>query len=180
MLYMEAPVIANVHERTLPPGADPGALLDRLATPGDPLWPADAWPAMYFDRPLGVGARGGHGPVHYDVDGYLPGRWVRFRFTGPRGFDGYHEYRVLDGPNGAPILRNTLVMHTSGPARLTWPLAYRPLHDALLEDSMARATGEDPPRWSRWVRLLRALVAGQSFAAPSVTGSATGPSAPAP
>jgi len=156
MLYMEATVIANVHERTLHRGADPGALLDRLATRNDPLWPVAAWPPIWFDRPLGVGARGGHGPVHYDVDAYLPGRWVRFRFTAPRGFDGYHEYRVLDG-DGGPILRNTLLMHAAGAARVTWPLVYRPLHDALIEDSLARAAEEDPPPWSRRVRFLRAL-----------------------
>ena len=140
-------MIANVHERALPQGAEPGALLDRLATPSDPLWPVATWPPIWFDRPLGVGARGGHGPVHYDIDGYLPGRWVRFRFTAPRGFDGYHEYRVLDGTDG-PILRHTLVMQATGPARVTWPLVFGPLHDALLEDSLARATGEDPPEWS--------------------------------
>jgi hypothetical protein len=161
---MEGSMIANVHERTLPPGADAGALLDGLATRTDPLWPVAAWPPIWFDRPLGVGARGGHGPVRYDIDAHLPGRWVRFRFTAPRGFDGYHEYRVLDG-DGGPILRNTLVMHVAGPARVTWPLVYRPLHDALIEDSMARATGESPRRWSWRVRLLRALAGRQRFAA---------------
>jgi hypothetical protein len=160
---MELLMIANVHERTLTPDADPGALLDRLATEDDPLWPVATWPAIRFDRPLSVGARGGHGPVHYDVDGYLPGRWVRFRFTAPRGFHGYHEYRVLDGAD-RPILRHTLVMRTAGPARLTWPLIYRPMHDALIEDSLVRATGEDPPRWSRWVRFLRALAGRRRFA----------------
>lgn len=171
-------MIANVHERILPPDADPGSLLDRLATPADPLWPVADWPAMRFDRPLGVGGRGGHGPVRYEVDGYLPGRWVRFRFTAPRGFDGFHEYRVLDGPAGAPVLRHTLVMRTTGPARLSWPLAYRPLHDALIEDSMARATGEDPPRWSRRVRVLRSL-ARVSASRPTPTRGPRRPPSPA-
>jgi hypothetical protein len=47
-------------------------------------------------------------------------------------------------------------MQATGPARVTWPLVFGPLHDALLEDSLARATGEDPPQWSWWVRFLRA------------------------
>ncbi|WP_372448549.1 hypothetical protein [Streptomyces durocortorensis] len=54
-------------------------------------------------------------------------------------------------------------MNTSGPARLTWPLVWRPLHDALLEDSLDRAeracTGavENPARRGSYVRLLRRL-----------------------
>jgi hypothetical protein len=48
---------------------------------------------------------------------------------------------------------------------LSWPLIYRPLHDALLEDSLARAQhslGLSPEirGWSFWTRLLRRLVSG--------------------
>ena len=39
-----------------------GRLLDGLSAADDRLWPKDRWPAMRFDRPLKVGARGGHGP----------------------------------------------------------------------------------------------------------------------
>ncbi|UNO43730.1 DUF2867 domain-containing protein [Streptomyces sp. MST-110588] len=38
---------------------------------------------MRFDRPLGVGAYGGHGPVRYRVSAYDPGRRIRFDFTSP-------------------------------------------------------------------------------------------------
>jgi hypothetical protein len=60
-------------------------------------------------------------------------------------------------------LRHTLEMTTHGPALLSWPVVFRPLHDALLEDSLAlaqAALGERPNvrRWSNWVRLLRWLV----------------------
>ena len=86
-----------------------------------------------------------------------------FRFRAPRGFDGLHRYDVLPGPNGATILGHTLEMTTSGPARLSWPILFRPLHDALIEDTLALAQanlGLSPEvrRWSWWVRGLRAAL----------------------
>jgi hypothetical protein len=52
--------VLNVHERELQVGsAEVGALLDSLASENDRLWPRACWPAMRFDRPLGVGAVGG-------------------------------------------------------------------------------------------------------------------------
>jgi len=157
--------VRNVHARRLAVGTDrAGALIDTLAGADDRLWPHEWWPSMRFDRPLGVGAAGGHGPVRYRVVAYVPGQWVRFRFTGPRGFDGFHEYSVLgDGEDGAEIC-HLLVMRARGAARVTWPLLYRWLHDAVLEDSMDRAEREltgrvrRPARWNGYVRLLRRVL----------------------
>ncbi|MET7341585.1 SRPBCC family protein [Streptomyces sp. NPDC005547] len=161
--------VYNVHERLLPVAVHRvGALLDGLARPGgeDRLWPHRSWPAMAFDRPLGVGAAGGHGPVRYTVVAHVPALWVRFAFDGPRGFHGFHEYAVLPagtGESGA-VLRHTLAMRTTGPARLTWPLVWRPLHDALIEESLDRAERAcagavaRPARRGPYTRLLRALV----------------------
>ena len=159
--------VRNVHERILPaPPARVGALVDSLASAEDGLWPRDRWPAMRFDRPLGVGAVGGHGPIRYRVEAYEPGRSVRFRFTAPRGFEGTHGFEVeaVNGPE-APDgertrLRHVLAMRTGGPALLTWPLVFRPLHDALIEDALDRAErgvggSPRPRRWSPWVRVLR-------------------------
>ncbi|MFD5325939.1 SRPBCC family protein [Streptomyces sp. NPDC127092] len=156
--------VYNVHERLLPvKESEVGALIDGLASgEGDRLWPGASWAPMEFDRPLSAGARGGHGPVRYTVAGYAPGRWIRFEFTGPRGFHGFHELAVLpDGPDRTR-LHHTLAMEVRGLARLTWPLAWRPMHDACLEDGLDRAelagTGavRRPARWSPYVRLLRA------------------------
>jgi hypothetical protein len=152
--------VVNIHQRSFPrPAAEVGRLLDTLASDHDALWPRSMWPAMHFDRPLGVGADGGHGPVRYVVIEYDPGRRVRFRFTGPRGFNGHHEMQVLsDGGN--TVLRHTIDVNTEGPALLTWPLAIRHLHDALLEDAFATAEvslGLAPTvvPWSPWVKFLR-------------------------
>ncbi|MEV7382156.1 SRPBCC family protein [Streptomyces lydicus] len=157
--------VHNVHERVLPvSGAEAGLLLDGLSGTGDRLWPRSDWPSMRLDGPLAPGAAGGHGPVRYTVAAYVPGRWVRFAFHGPRGFDGFHEYTVHPLAPDRTLLRHTLAMRARGWARLTWPLAFRPLHDAVLEDSLDLAeracagTAGRPARWSRYVRLLRRLV----------------------
>jgi hypothetical protein len=157
--------VLNVHERRFaaPPDAV-GRLLDGLASAHDRLWPRDRWPPMRLDRPLGVAATGGHGPVRYTVETYVPGRLVTFRFTGPRGFVGTHGYHVEALDDGGSRLRHTLAMQAVGTARVTWPLVFRPLHDALIEDSLDRAAlalGEAPvgARWSLTVRILRGLLA---------------------
>jgi hypothetical protein len=158
--------IRNVHERLLPatPAAI-GALLDQLASPADPLWPHHRWPPMRLDRGLQVGATGGHGPIRYVVDRYQPGRTIAFRFTAPQGLHGEHRFEVLANVDGSR-LRHVLEGHTTGPMRLLWPLLYRPLHDALIQDSLDRAehavTGrtQQPPRqWSLRVRALRWIIA---------------------
>lgn len=155
--------VVNIHRRHLPvPESEVGALVDTLSGADDELWPAHCWPAMRFDRPLGVDAVGGHGPIRYTVEHYVPGRWVRFRFTGPRGFAGFHEFTVHPTADGADLV-HLLAMNVRGRARFTWPLAYRWMHDACLEDCLERAehtlTGyvAGPARWTGPVRLLRRI-----------------------
>ncbi len=153
--------VRNVHERILAaPLPTVARLLDSLASEDDLLWPRDSWPPMRFDCGLCVGAAGGHGPVRYVVDSYEPGQSVRFRFTKPRGFDGYHAYEIEEAGPGTTRLRHVLDMRASGGALLTWPLIYRPLHDALIEDSLDRAQSHcgaqtRTSNWSGWVRALR-------------------------
>lgn len=156
--------VLNIHTRRVPGTvAEAGALLDSLASEDDRLWPGRRWPPMRFDRPLGAGAAGGHGPVRYTVEEYQPGLRVRCRFTGPRGFDGFHEFTVRPAGDEAVKLEHLLVLRLRGPARLTWPFGFRWLHDACLEDCFDRAelalTGSvrRPARWSLPVRALRAL-----------------------
>lgn len=162
--------VLNIHERDLDATVpEVGRLIDALSSPADVLWPSRHWPAMRFDRPLQVGATGGHGPIRYFVEAYEPGRRVQFRFTGPRGFVGFHALDVQEIAPGRTRLRHVLQMETAGPAVLTWPLVFRWLHDALLEDALDQAETavgavgavyRKPPRrrWSLWVRILRSVL----------------------
>ena len=153
--------VLNVHQRSFEvPAGRIAPLLDRLASDEDRLWPSYRWPRMRLDRPLQVGAAGGHGPIRYDVEMYEAGRVVRFRLRAPSGFDGFHAFEVVPTGAGRTMLRHVLHMTARGPALVTWPIVFRPLHDALVEDcldSAARALGETPAArpWSPWVRFLR-------------------------
>jgi hypothetical protein len=160
--------VSNRHQRQLrcsPQVA--GSLLNRLASADDPLWPREQWPPMRFDGGLGEGQRGGHGPIRYWVERYRPGQSVRFRFSAPRGFVGTHELRV-EADDTHPercMLHHEIAMRVEGWARLSWPLVFGPLHDALLEDALdkaQRSVGDAPTSrasWSLQVRALRWLAA---------------------
>ncbi|GAB2445353.1 SRPBCC family protein [Nocardia tengchongensis] len=158
-------MVRNVHSRVIAADARAvGRLLDTLATDEDRLWPVRRWPAMLFDRPLGVGASGGHGPIRYTCVKYVPGQEVVFRFRRPLGFDGTHRYVVDQVDATHTRLTHELVMRTHGVDRFTWPLVWRWLHDACLEDSLDHAENTlvpgTPPRnhHSGYVRFLRSRV----------------------
>lgn len=158
-------MVRNVHERVIPASAHSvGTLIDSLAGSDDLLWPRGEWPAMRFDRQLQVGASGGHGPVGYIVEDYKPGRLVRFRFNRPAGFLGHHQFFVRPISADSCLLRHELTMRTRGVALLAWPVFFRPLHDALLEECLDRAesafdSSADPAKRSLWVRFLRSAAA---------------------
>jgi hypothetical protein len=155
--------VLNVHERVFRATPEQvGAMLDALSREGDPLWPRGTWPAVRFDRPLGPGAAGGHGDVRYVVETYQPGRFVRFRFRKPCGFDGVHYFEV-QRRGRETALRHVIEMTTHGFALLSWPLLFGPLHDALIEDAFDNVEDfvsgdvKTPARWSWYVRFLRGL-----------------------
>lgn len=151
--------VVNVHERDFAVPAEMlGALLDSLSSKDDRLWPRGRWPSMRFEGALAVGARGRHGPIRYNVEAYEPGRCLRLRFTAPSGFLGTHSFEVLPLPSGSR-LRHVLEMEASGMAKASWPLVFRPLHDALFEDLLDRAALAvvGAPRNAAWSGRVRAL-----------------------
>lgn len=161
-----SPRVLNQHATVLAAGVeDVARLVDGLTGPDDRLWPRQVWPAMRLDRGLAPGSAGGHGPIRYHVESYQPGERIDFRFDGPRGFDGTHSLFIEPLGAGETRLRHVIDMRLQGPALLTWPLLFRPLHDALIEDALSLAevgTGM-PPRlrpWSLYVRVLRWLMSG--------------------
>lgn len=160
-------MVVNTHEREISATSEEvGALIDSLGSQNDRLWPRAAWPALRLDRPLGVGAAGGHGPVRYHVTSYEPARRVEFQFTEPRGFHGTHCFSVVERVGRDPVLRHELTMKVRGIALLSWPLFFRPLHDALIEEGLDLAQSQwgNPIRRHRrslWTRILRAPFAGR-------------------
>ncbi|MFF0624247.1 DUF2867 domain-containing protein [Streptomyces sp. NPDC004296] len=158
--------VRDTHARTVQAPADAvGALLDQVGGESDPFFPAPAWPPLRLDRPLGVGADGGHGRIRYHVTAYEPGRRIRFAFApGPSGQSaGYHELTVR--PLGPDRCRVDHVLESRLPfaRRLAWHLAIRAAHatvtEELLDNLERAATGHlrAPTRRSPRVRLLNRL-----------------------
>ncbi|MBU3060479.1 SRPBCC family protein [Nocardia sp. NEAU-G5] len=156
-------MIWNIHQRELPvPAQEVGALLDTVAEPGNPLWPADHWPALVLDRPLQVGADGGHGTNRYTCTAYEPGRAVEFTFGPSMPFTGTHTFEIIDRGERGCVVRHLVVARASEiRGWILWTFAIRWLHDAVLEELLDRAATTvghpptEPARWSPWVRMLR-------------------------
>jgi polyketide cyclase/dehydrase/lipid transport protein len=157
--------IESVHARELPvPAQELGRILDSLAGPDDKLWPIERWPndPIGFDRPLGVGARGGHGPIRYTVVAYERGRRIAFRFEPGTGLRGHHRLEVEPAGSGRARMRHVLDIEVEGIYRLLRPL-FLAMHDALVEDLLDNAelaaTGRLPreARWPRWLRLANRI-----------------------
>ncbi|MFT4035629.1 MAG: hypothetical protein QM679_08650 [Patulibacter sp.] len=159
-------MVCNIHSRSLPCSAEQaGALLGQIAGEASPLWPVDRWPAMVLDRALSVGAHGGHADVRYCVTAYTPGRRVEFTFERGGRLDGTHTLEVVPGEqSGTCVMRHVITGRLVGSGKLAWPLAIRPMHDALIEDLLDRAEASArgreavPRRWGLAVRVIHRLV----------------------
>lgn len=156
--------VRNEHARVLSAPVDRvGSLLDTLASENDRLWPSELWPPMRLDRSLAPGADGGHGPIRYRVESYVPGRAIVFRFTPANALfraDGTHGFEVVERDGGVTLL-HCLVAALPPREYAKWIAVIRPLHNALIEDALDKAERslETSPvrsaRHSFWVRTLR-------------------------
>ncbi len=144
-----------------------GRLVADLGGERDVLWPNQQWPGtqLRFDRPLAVGARGGHGVIRYSVEAYEPARLVQFRFEPGQGLDGFHRLDIVPLRDGRTRLEHTLEVRLEGTTRLVRPLLLR-MHDTLIRqllDNAERATGGSPaprPPLPRLVRVADAVEGG--------------------
>lgn len=158
--------VVNVHQRVLNVSAQRvAALVATLGSPDDQLWPRKGWPRMVLDRPLAVGASGGHGPIRYDVEACEP-QFVAFRFR-MRGVHGWHAFEVLDATERNCVLEHRMEVRLSSLMALKWLAVIRPQHDGCVEDLLSQAQsvlGETPRpvRRSAYVDfLLRHMSAGR-------------------
>ncbi len=170
--------VHNVHERALPvPAAEVGRLVDRIGAADDPLWPTPAWLPVRFDRPLAVGADGGHGPVRYHVTGHEPGRRVELTFHPRTGLIGTHTLEVEQRGPHACVLRHRLSARPVGSMRLLWPALVRVCHDTVIEhllDNAERAvtgTVADPVRYPWRARLAVSVESTRVRAVPVPTAA---------
>jgi hypothetical protein len=113
---------------------------------------------MRLDGPLRVGARGGHGPIRYEVVAHEPSRLVRFRFAKSSGIDGEHAFEAIPVGDGQTLLRHTMIGDARGSVALKWRLAIRRLHDALLEDALDKAAKAPQRPHPLPVRLTRRVI----------------------
>ncbi|MEO0468813.1 MAG: hypothetical protein AAF206_04265 [Bacteroidota bacterium] len=157
--------VLNIHKRSIPASAEAvGQLLSTLATAEDQMLATDKWPRMRLDQGLQPGSKGGHGPIRYVVEEYMPGRKIVFSFRRPRGFDGRHWFEILPKGERQCEIRHTIDMCTDSLGGLQWILAIRWLHDAYIEDAFDRVEKHFLPeknfipRWSAWVKGLRWLM----------------------
>ena len=154
--------IVNIHKRVIDqPIAVIASLFETLSSSNDSMLATDKWPAMFLDKGLKVGSKGGHGIIRYSVIKYQPGECIRFRFSRPIGFDGDHEFKISALGAHQTELRHEINMRLRGQAYLTWPLVIRWLHDAYIEDAFDRVENtfniqKKTASWSLWVRILRA------------------------
>jgi hypothetical protein len=153
--------VINIHSRKIAqPKANMVELFKTLATKNDLMLATDKWPAMKLDKGMTIGSHGGHGLIRYFVEAYSPDGFVKFSFTRPKGFHGFHQFEIIALSDHQTEIKHTINMSTTGPALLTWPLVIRWLHDALIEDAFDKVENnfnekKKITRWSLWVKFLR-------------------------
>jgi len=154
--------VRNVHTRIVTqPKSEVLQLFATLATKQDKIWPHEYWPAMRFKNGLMEGAEGGHGPIRYRVIHYDKMEGVaEFEFQKPKGFNGTHKLEINALDSKKMELKHTLAMKATGIGILTWTLAFRWLHDALIEDAFDKVENHfdnsaKRTAWSPWVKFLR-------------------------
>lgn len=161
--------IYSLHVRDIAaPMATLGEIIDTLGAADDRLWAKDIWVGepVEFDRPLGIGASGGHGSIRYSVEQYEPGRRILFRFTPGTGLSGVHGFELQPLKPDRTRLTHFLDAQASLWMRPFLPILI-PWHDAIVETAFDRAELEATgslrrrtpiPRWLRVVNRLEIAV----------------------
>ena len=153
--------VLNIHTRIInQPKEVIDKLFETLSTKEDKIWPKEKWPAMKFRDGLIQGARGGHGPIRYNVKQIIPSEKVVFEFTKPDGFNGIHKLEIASLDTERTEIKHTIDVEPSFVASISWILGIRWLHDALIEDAFDKIENQFSKEkkktdWNLWVRILR-------------------------
>jgi hypothetical protein len=151
--------ISNLHAREIAaPAVAVGEILATLGSADDRLWATNIWltTPVVFDRPLGVGADGGHGSIRYSVVEYEYGRRIVFAFSPHGGLSGTHGFELEAlGPDRCR-LTHFLEAETSRWMRPIMPILIG-YHDAMVETAFDRAELEATDSLKRRTHLPRWL-----------------------
>jgi len=156
--------VTNIHKRVIHQSKDKvSKILDSLSSKDDQLWPNEQWPPMVFRKGLSEGAIGGHVPIKYSIQKYIPGNTIEFKFIKPDGFKGIHKFEITELDSKKTEIKHTIKMSLSGKGVLTWYLAIKWLHDALLEDCLDKVEShflQEPKstKWNVWVCMLMKIL----------------------
>lgn len=156
--------VINIHKRNIhQPKQKIIELIETLSTDEDKVWPIKSWPAIRLMDGLKEGSQGGHGSIRYSVHKYVSGKLILFKFSEPKGFNGFHKFEITEIENDLTEVMHTIEMNTSGTGIFTWVVVIRWLHDALIEDTFDNienyfSTKKKKTMWSFWVKLLRYLL----------------------
>ena len=129
--------VINIHKRIIQqPKEKVSQLFETLATSEDLIWPYENWPALRFKDGLHVGSKGGHGRIRYTIIDFKEGKYIKFRFSKPKGLNGTHELKIIE----TPMIR--------------W------LHDALIVDAFDKvenyfASHNKVAMYTIWINFLR-------------------------
>lgn len=156
--------VINIHERIISqPKARLEELLETLSSKNDMVLATNKWSPMILDKGLQVGSKGGHGPIGYNVQKYEKGKCIKFKFTKPKGFDGFHEFKIIEIDKNITKIKHIINMNVDGFAYLKWIIAIRWLHDCYIEDAFDKVENHftlhnKESTWSIWVKILRMIL----------------------
>lgn len=153
--------VINIHQRIInQPKENVAILFETLSKKDDKIWPFEKWPSMKFKDGLKIGSKGGHGPVRYTIVEFVKGAFIKFQFSKPDGFNGFHQLEIRELEKNKTEIKHTIDMKTTGIGIITWMLAIRSLHNALLEDAFDKVENHfskenKETAWNIWVKILR-------------------------
>jgi hypothetical protein len=156
--------IINIHQRIINASkAETWKLFETLSSDTDRVIATHKWPRMFMDNGLKVGSKGGHGPIGYTIQELKPTESIKFEFTKPEGFIGFHKFELTETASDKTELKHTIEMNTSFMAYIQWIIAIRWLHDAYIEDAFDKVESqltkaEKVTHWNVWVKLLRRIL----------------------
>jgi hypothetical protein len=142
-------------------------IFETLATTKDLVWPYENWPAIKFKEGLKIGNKGGHGRIRFTIVGFEVGKFIKFKFNKPDGFNGIHTLRIKSIESNKTEISHEIQMQTSFKATFLWIFIIKWLHDALIEEAFDKVENQfsaekKVTKYNAWVNYLRGIYKGKT------------------